>query len=99
MNSKLLMLFLFCLLSADGLADAVACKQVASADLVACGVADKQVANLVGTQMLAPVDDADLVLLSRINERGAPVTTVVALIVIIPGAAILLLSWLAKSNK
>lgn len=44
------------------------------------------------------VDQADL-LLMRINDRGAPVSAVVAIIVFLPAMAILFFSWLVKSSK
>jgi hypothetical protein len=44
------------------------------------------------------VDQADM-LLMRISDRGAPLPTVVAIILFLPGVAILFFSWLVKSSK
>jgi hypothetical protein len=48
--------------------------------------------------LYANVDQAD-VLLMRINDRGAPVSAVVAIIVFLPAVTILFFSWLVKSSK
>ncbi len=56
-------------------------------------------AQIMGVKALyGNVDQADL-LLMRINNRGAPVSAVVAIIVFLPAAAILFFSWLVKSSK
>lgn len=56
-------------------------------------------AHVVGVKALyGNANQADL-LLMRINDRGAPVSTVVAIIVFLPAATILFFSWLVKSSK
>lgn len=56
-------------------------------------------ARLVGVKALyGNVEPADL-MLTRINNRGASLATVISIIVFLPSVAILFFSWLVKSSK